>query len=113
MYLLLIIYSITNLNVVSWGTREKKEKKTKKQLEEEKKAAEIAQKNAKKKGIWGALKNGNTDGFSLGSIFQNMCCTSKKDTSKVDERLDEIANTLEILKKGQEHFESCLTIIFF
>ncbi len=37
MYLLLIIYSITNLNVVSWGTREVQVKKTKKQLEEERK----------------------------------------------------------------------------
>ena len=37
MYLLLIIYSITNLNVVSWGTREVAVKKSKKELEKEKK----------------------------------------------------------------------------
>ena len=37
MYLLSIIYSITNLNVVSWGSREVQVKKTKKQLEEERK----------------------------------------------------------------------------
>lgn len=30
MYLLLILYSVTNLNVVSWGTREVQTKKTKK-----------------------------------------------------------------------------------
>lgn len=30
MYLLLILYSIINLNVVSWGTREVQTKKTKK-----------------------------------------------------------------------------------
>lgn len=30
MYLLLIIYSVCNLNIVSWGTREVAEKKTKK-----------------------------------------------------------------------------------
>ena len=50
MYLLLIIYSITNLNVVSWGTREVAVKKTKKELAEEKKTAENAVKKSKKDG---------------------------------------------------------------
>lgn len=36
MYLFLTLYSITNLHVVSWGTREVATKKTKKQLEQEK-----------------------------------------------------------------------------
>lgn len=36
MYLLLTLYSITNLHVVSWGTREVATKKTKKQIEQEK-----------------------------------------------------------------------------
>ena len=40
MYLLLIIYSITNLNVVSWGTREVAQKKSKKEMADEKKVAE-------------------------------------------------------------------------
>ncbi|OQR67281.1 chitin synthase B-like, partial [Tropilaelaps mercedesae] len=35
MYLLLILYSLINLNVVSWGTRETVQKKTQKELEEE------------------------------------------------------------------------------
>ena len=50
MYLLLIIYSITNLNVVSWGTREVAVKKTKKELAEEKKTQENAVKKSKKDG---------------------------------------------------------------
>ena len=50
MYLLLIIYSITNLNVVSWGTREVAVKKTKKELAEEKKTAENAVKKSKRDG---------------------------------------------------------------
>ena len=58
MYLLLIIYSITNLNVVSWGTREVAVKKTKKELEEERKAAMEAVKTKKKEGIWGLIKVG-------------------------------------------------------
>lgn len=40
MYLFLTLYSITNLHVVSWGTREVATKKTKKQLEQEKLEAE-------------------------------------------------------------------------
>ena len=40
MYLLLIIYSITNLNVVSWGTREVAQKKSKKEMADEKKVAD-------------------------------------------------------------------------
>ena len=60
MYLLLIIYSITNLNVVSWGTREVAVKKTKKEMEEERKAAEANLKTAKKTGgaagLWAFLQ---------------------------------------------------------
>merc|ERR1711976_856343 len=56
MYLLLIIYSITNLNVVSWGTREVAAKKTKKELEEEKKIAAQQVKKKKDEGIWGLIR---------------------------------------------------------
>merc|ERR1719186_322911 len=52
-YLLLIIYSITNLNVVSWGTREVAVKKTKKELEAERKEAANQVKKKKAEGIWG------------------------------------------------------------
>ena len=47
MYLLLIIYSITNLNNVSWGTREVPVKKSKAEMEAERKAAEEAAKQKK------------------------------------------------------------------
>ncbi len=50
MYLFLVIYSVFNLNVVSWGTREVPKKKTAEELEEEKrKAEEEAKKPPKKK----------------------------------------------------------------
>merc|ERR1719192_737425 len=52
MYLLLIIYSITNLNVVSWGTREVAVKKSKEEIEAEKEQA----KNKKNEGIWGLMR---------------------------------------------------------
>jgi chitin synthase len=78
MYLLLIIYSITNLNVVSWGTREVAVKKTKKELAMEKKTNEAVQKKAKKDGVWGLLLNGRDGGeddeggidFALGNVLR-------------------------------------------
>ena len=63
MYLLLILYSIINLNVVSWGTREVVAKKTKKELAAEKKEAESAVKQRKKKSLLGFLQgsSGSSD----------------------------------------------------
>lgn len=48
-YLLLVIYSLCNLHVVSWGTREVAKKKTKLEQAEEAKAAEERAKAAQKK----------------------------------------------------------------
>ena len=59
MYLFLVIYSVFNLNVVSWGTREVAQKKTAEQMEAEQKEAE---EEAKKK----ELKAKST---FLGSLF--------------------------------------------
>merc|ERR1719187_3081923 len=77
MYLLLIIYSITNLNVVSWGTREVAVKKTKKELEAEKKEAAANQKKKKAEGIWGLIRgtdeNDDEEGgidISIGNILR-------------------------------------------
>merc|ERR1712203_700645 len=84
MYLLLIIYSITNLNVVSWGTREVAVKKTKKELAEEKKTQENAVKKSKKDGIWGLLMNGSDEDeeggvdFALGNVLRLMLFTKKE-----------------------------------
>lgn len=81
MYLLLIIYSLINMNVVTWGTRETQTKKTKKELEEEKKAEEAL----KKKSIISFLDtnpNGkNEEGsivFSLANLFKCMFFTYPK-----------------------------------
>ena len=54
MYLILVIYSVFNLNVVSWGTREVTEKKTANQLEVEKiETEEATKKKAMKKSFLG------------------------------------------------------------
>ncbi|KAL3836174.1 hypothetical protein ACJMK2_021616 [Sinanodonta woodiana] len=55
-YLLLIIYSLVNLNVITWGTREVPKKKTKQQLEEEKIEEERKKKEkAEKPGFFARL----------------------------------------------------------
>lgn len=111
MYLLLILYSIINLNVVSWGTREVAAKKTKKELEEEKKQAEEAKKKAKQKSLLGFLQNGGTSEDDAGSIeislaglFKCMLCTHQNNgEEKV--QLIHISDTLEKLNKRLEHIE--------
>lgn len=117
MYLLLIIYSITNLNVVSWGTREVAVKKTKKELAEERKVAESANKKAKKDGVWGLLlrgqqadqgeEEGGVD-FSLGNVLRIMLFTQKKENSQEREQLIRIADSLDTLSKRLDHIEGVI-----
>ena len=76
MYLLLVIYSIFNLNVVSWGTREVPKKKTAEEQEAEKVKAE---EDARKK----ELKTKNT---FLGALFG-------KDSSTIDLKLKNLFNS--------------------
>ena len=111
MYLLLIIYSITNLNVVSWGTREVAVKKTKKELEEERKQAAMQTKRAKKEGIFGLLSNAGDDDeeggidFSIGNVIRLMLFTHKKDNTD-QLQLQRIADSLDSLSKRLDHIET-------
>ncbi|BES88625.1 chitin synthase [Nesidiocoris tenuis] len=115
MYLLLILYSIINLNVVSWGTREVAVKKTKKELEEERKNAEQAKKAARQKNLLSFLQNvpqpgDNEEGsieFSLAGLFRCMFCTYPK---PVDEKqqLVRIAESLEVLERRLEGLEKAV-----
>lgn len=112
MYLLLILYSIINLNVVSWGTREVVAKKTKKELEAEKKEAEEAAKKAKQKSLLGFLQgsagsNNDEEGsidFSVAGLFRIMLCTHGK-TSDEKAQLIHIADSLDTLKKKLDNVE--------
>ncbi|XP_034174891.2 hyaluronan synthase-like protein kkv isoform X1 [Osmia lignaria lignaria] len=112
MYLLLILYSIINLNVVSWGTREVQVKKTKKELEQEKKEAEEAKQKAKQKSLLGFLQNGvgsNEDEegsieISLAGLFKCMFCTHGQ-TSNEKQQLVAIAESLEQVGKRLEVIE--------
>lgn len=112
MYLLLILYSIINLNVVSWGTREVVAKKTKKELEADKKAAEEATKRAKQKSLLGFLQgnigdNADEEGsieFSLAGLFRCIFCTHGK-TSDEKVQLTHIADALDAIQKRLETLE--------
>lgn len=112
MYLLLIVYAIFNLNVVSWGTREIATKKSKAELEQEKKAAEEAKKQAKKKSFWGFLTPGqkNKDKeagsfeFSIAGLFKCMLCTHPKDGEE-KLQLMRIADSMEKLNRRLDSIE--------
>nr|QPN96974.1 chitin synthase 1 variant a [Riptortus pedestris] len=115
MYLLLILYSIINLNVVSWGTREVQVKKTKKELEEERKNAEEAKKKARQNTLLGFLQNvpqpgDNEEGsieFSLAGLFRCMFCTHPKPIDE-QQQLLRIAETLETLQKRLDGIEKAV-----
>ncbi|XP_037071620.1 chitin synthase chs-2-like [Pollicipes pollicipes] len=117
MYLLLILYSLTNLNNVTWGTREVLAKKTKKELEEERKALEEAKKRPD--GILGYLystKSADQDGsieFNFANLFRIMCCTYPK---QIDEReqlkriadsLDALNRRMDLVEGGHHHGRRC------
>ncbi|CAB3381251.1 Hypothetical predicted protein [Cloeon dipterum] len=112
MYMLLIIYSLFNLNNVSWGTREV----TVPLSQQKQQALEAeAKKSQKKGGVAGFLDGLRTkasasdpeDGaieFSLAGLFKIMCCTYPK---IVDEKqqLMRIADSLEALNRRMDSIE--------
>ncbi|GFS42461.1 chitin synthase chs-2 [Trichonephila inaurata madagascariensis] len=118
MYLLLALYSFTNLHVVSWGTREVQTKKTKKQLEAEKLQAQVVvvQQPSKKGGMldWMHMLGNPSEeegsiSFGLANLFRCMCCTyPKPDPStlhmiKVEGHLKDISSHMQSM---QRHLDS-------
>ena len=76
MYLFLVIYSIFNLNVVSWGTREVPKKKTAEELEAEKVTLEAEAKKKElqsKKTFLGALfgRDNSSLEFGMKNLFHS------------------------------------------
>ena len=104
MYLLLIIYSVANLNVVSWGTREVAVKKTKKQLEEEKKnVKKTAQKSRFLQWFGGSDSSENEDGggltLSLGNVVKLSLFPQPSNIKETDLDLAKISNDLKALNE--------------
>lgn len=112
MYLLLILYSIINLNIVTWGTREVQVKRTKKEMEAEKKENEEAEKKNKQKSMLGFLQNwdpneDNEEGsfeLSFAGLFKCMFCTYQKPVNE-GQQLVRIADSLEGLGKRMDFIE--------
>lgn len=112
MYLLLILYSIINLNIVTWGTREVQVKRTKKEMEAEKKEAEEAKKKNKQRSMLGFLQNwepndDNEEGsfeLSFAGLFKCMFCTYQKPVNE-GQQLLRIADSLEGMGKRMDYIE--------
>nr|AFK08615.1 chitin synthase 2 [Locusta migratoria] len=111
MYLLLIIYSVFNLNNISWGTRES----PKVQAEQEQPAASEVKKQDKKTGMFSFFTNfaektktnkGSFE-FSLANLFKCMCCTYPK-PSEETELLMRVHGNLEMLGKRLDTIERIL-----
>ncbi|KAL4708136.1 hypothetical protein ACJJTC_009915 [Scirpophaga incertulas] len=105
MYMLLIIYSLCNLNNVSWGTREVAQKKTAKEMELEKKAAEEAKKKMESQNVMRLFgtsdeKEGSME-CGVAGLFRCMCCTNPKD-HKEDMHLMQIVHSIEKIEKKLE-----------
>ncbi|CAH1797404.1 unnamed protein product [Owenia fusiformis] len=96
-YLLLVIYSFCNLNIVSWGTREVAKKKSEKEREVMQKQQEKIE-QAKKVGLVGGMMGMialPTDDSACCGIRQ--CCKCCDDSSKVNQQhlMTQILVTLE------------------
>lgn len=110
MYLLLMIYSLFNLNDVSWGTRDVPVQKTKQEEEADRKAQEEAERKRKQGGILGMLSNSNGKNddegsieFSFAGLFKVMCCVQPKQNES-----QHIVFALEDLKRKLDRMESHL-----
>ncbi|GBM97395.1 Chitin synthase chs-2 [Araneus ventricosus] len=115
MYLLLIIYSLINLNVVTWGTREVQTKKTKKELEEERKEQEELLKKKKNPDLLSFLGLGGGDNeegsitLSLANLFTCKFFTyPKSNEDKV--HLLQISDQLEQVNKKISGLERSLEL---
>lgn len=109
MYLLLMIYSLINLNVVSWGTREVQTKKTRAEIEEEKKQEQEVKKRSANGGILALLNRKDEkeeEGsltFNLGNLVKCMLCTYPKPSKEelhfihIDESVGQINSKLQYL----------------
>lgn len=107
MYLLLMIYSLINLNVVSWGTREIQTKKTRAEMAEEKKQEEELKKRGANGGLLALLNKKDADDeegsitFNLANLFRCMLCTYPKPNQEkihlihIEESMSQMNNRLQ------------------
>lgn len=111
MYLLLTIYSVTNMHIVSWGTREVKSKLSAKELaqqkaDEEAAAREAAAKKAKK-GIFGKLDFSQYGSMGKNGLFTCTCCSStpSDDTMLIKEMSTKMNDVSKVITTMQTKLE--------
>jgi chitin synthase len=120
MYMLLIIYSLFNLNDVTWGTRETPQAALERQQQQQ---AEAAQgKGGKKNGKLGFLAGivpgfGNSQGtddsegsfeFSCAGLFKLMCCVHEKPKDDTAALILKIHEETQKTSRRVEHIEKSL-----
>lgn len=99
-FLVLVIYSLCNLHVVSWGTREVPNKKTKAELEQEQAEKKAKEEQKKKESFWNKF-------FPFFNLVQELKQTmSEKMTSDKDKERDAL---VDILKKINDNLEKINT----
>ncbi|XP_055339355.1 chitin synthase chs-2-like [Paramacrobiotus metropolitanus] len=107
MYLLLMIYSLCNLNVVSWGTRETATKKTQAEVAREKAEAEKAAKAKQQEGFMGFMRKIRGDTANDNGMLLNCCTVNSRDDSekeeliKIGKTLDMLTQKVDLLSKSQ------------
>ncbi|GAB6026597.1 hypothetical protein CHUAL_013009 [Chamberlinius hualienensis] len=120
MYLLLIIYSLINLNNVTWGTREIQAKKTKAEMEEEQRLGNEMKAKRKQQRyvlkLFGMKEENMEGGFavSCANLCSFLCCTHPKPKDEqiqlmaIQNSLDKMLTRLELIEKSLDHhgFES-------
>ena len=95
-FLVLVIYSLCNLHVVSWGTREVPKKKTKAELEKEEKEKKEKEEKKKQESFWNKL-------FPFFNLVQDLKQTiTEKITSDKGKENDKLT---EILIKMNDNLE--------
>ena len=102
-FVLLMIYSFCNIHVVSWGTREVAKKKSKEEIEKEKKVAE-EKKAASKSGILSMLGLGNLI-HDIKKWVKDMRGQSNKENKETNELLKEVIK-LKKIRKGLDNTKS-------
>ncbi len=102
-YIILTIYSFSNMNVMCWGTREMPKYKTKKQLEqeeEEKKAKEEKQKRKDKKGILSFLRIDKVLNEMRDMVMQMFNSKNSSFESQQLRQMERITKQLKSMKKS-------------
>ncbi|CAF0706559.1 unnamed protein product [Brachionus calyciflorus] len=100
-YVLLVVYSICNLHVVSWGTREvasnRKKNANKKNQKENKKEEVVEKKRPKRSGIMGLIMGSESQKGVIENAAEFFQSIMKPSSNRQEKLLVEIANKLENL----------------